>query len=191
LVIGEKSFLRLSETAKCGSYSLNLQSSKKHRAREAQIDVRFYRVELIPPIAKKNTCDLIEINLVSVKERSYSGVPKKERINWKLLTNGPVESFEDALRIIRWYQARWNIEVFFKTMKSGVGLDKCRLHHANRLKKFTTLASVVAWLVFWITRISRASRLALPSLCYAQTEIKALNRIKVKAGRESLEKKVF
>jgi len=78
-----------------------------------------------------------------------------------------------------------------KTVKSGFGLEKCRLRHANRLKKFTALASVVAWLVFWITRILRASRLALLSLCYAQTEIKAFNRIEVKAGRESLEKKSF
>jgi len=188
VVPGEKSFSRLSKTAKCGSYSLKLQSSKKRTAREARIDVRFYRVKLIPPIAKKSICAPVEISVVSAKERGSSRVPQKERINWKLLTNEPVESFDDALRIIGWYQARWSIEVFFKTMKSGFGLEKCRLRHANRLKKFTALVSIVAWRVFWITRISRASPSAPPTICYARIELKALNKVEIKAGRELLEK---
>ena len=41
-----------------------------------------------------------------------------------LLTDLPVESFKQALEKIRWYQAIWNIETYFKILKSGFGVEK-------------------------------------------------------------------
>jgi len=186
-VPSEKSFAKLDYTNICGTYTLELQSSQKRKARKATIDVRFYSVQLIPPIAKqKNYCP-VEVYVVSAKERGGTNVPENERINWKLLTNEHAETFEDALRIIRWYQARWNIELFFKTLKSGFGLEKCRLRHVNRLKKFTALVSVVAWRVFWTTRMSRTYASVAPTTCFATKELKALEEIEVKAGRTALD----
>lgn len=184
-VPGQKSFAKLARTAPCGSYQLEIQSSKKQVARTAEIEVKFYRVELIPPIAKRKICEPVAIYVVSAIEKASSEVPATQRVNWRLLTNSPVGSFDDALQIIAWYQARWNIEVFFKTMKSGFGLEKARLRHASRLKKLVALVSVVAWRVFWLTRIARIAPEAPAALCFTPKELRALVKIERSAERKT------
>jgi hypothetical protein len=34
----------------------------------------------------------------------------QERLDWILLTNQPVNTFEDAYRVVGWYESRWIIE---------------------------------------------------------------------------------
>jgi hypothetical protein len=176
-VQGQKSFGKISKTAVCGSYQLKIQPSKKQIARTAKVEVKFYAVTLIPPIAKKNICVPVKVYIVSAKEKVNKSVPDTQLINWKLISNNPVQSMEDAFKVIEWYKARWNIEVFFKTMKSGFGIEKARLRHVERLKKFVALVSVVAWRVFWLTRISRTNPNAPATLCFTSKEIKALAKI--------------
>ena len=40
-------------------------------------------------------------------------------IEWRLLTNLPVDTLEQAARMIDWYRARWEIELFFLILKEG------------------------------------------------------------------------
>ena len=42
--------------------------------------------------------------------------PWREKIEWKLITNLPVESVEAAVEKLRWYAMRWKIETSHKTM---------------------------------------------------------------------------
>jgi hypothetical protein len=180
---GVKSFAKLSRLAAQGSYVLNITSSQKRAARKAKILVKFYKVTIIPPIAKARDYQPLEIYVVSAKERITKNVPEKERVNWKLLTNKTVESFEQALEKIRWYQARWNIEIFFKTLKSGFGLDKSRLRSFERMKKFAAFVSIIAWRVFWLTKISRACPKAPPNIAFSALEKKVITKLAVSDGR--------
>ena len=41
----------------------------------------------------------------------------RDRIEWKLVTDLDVEGLEDAIRMLRWYELRWKIEVFHKILK--------------------------------------------------------------------------
>jgi len=34
----------------------------------------------------------------------------KEKLEWMLLTNTDVNSVKDALRVIKWYTVRWQVE---------------------------------------------------------------------------------
>jgi len=65
-----------------------------------------------------------------------------------LLTNIALTSFEDALEKLRWYCCRWQIEVFHKILQHGCTVEQCRLQSADRLKRYITLMSVVAWRLF-------------------------------------------
>lgn len=181
---GVKSFARISTVAARGSYTLQIPSSKKRAARRAKVLVKFYRVKLIPPIAKAKEYDPIEVYVVSAKERKNKRIAEKEHINWKLLTNIPVESFSDALEKIQWYQARWNIEVFFKTLKSGFGLEKSRLRSFKRMKKFAALVSVVAWRIFWLVKISRSSPTASATIAFTEEEKMVLIKLSISDGKE-------
>ena len=60
----------------------------------------------------------------------------EEGIEWMLLTNLKVDSFEEACEKIRWYGLRWRIEMFFKVIKSGLRVEACRLAHGERLARY-------------------------------------------------------
>ena len=51
----------------------------------------------------------------------------EEAIEWMLLTNLPVMSYEDAYEKVLWYSLRWRIEMYFKVLKSGFRVESCRL----------------------------------------------------------------
>jgi hypothetical protein len=52
----------------------------------------------------------LELNAVWATEASSQG--EQETLNWLLLTSELVASFEDALKVIRMYTARWRVEDF-------------------------------------------------------------------------------
>ena len=79
--------------------------------------------------------------------------PKSENpLKWFLLTNVSVGSVEEAQERVRWYSMRWNIELFHKVLKSGFAVEKTQMREGERIKKYVTLKSILAWRIFWLTR---------------------------------------
>ena len=78
-------------------------------------------------------------------------------LEWMLLTNLPINNFEEAVEKVKWYCLRWRIEVFHKILKSGFKVEECRLGTGERLMRYLTVMSVIAWRMFFITLIARAS----------------------------------
>jgi hypothetical protein len=56
---------------------------------------------------------------------------------------------------VEWYCQRWQIEVFHKVVKSGCGVEDCRLQTIDRLQNYIALMCVVAWRLHWLTYTSR------------------------------------
>ena len=68
--------------------------------RQATVELRYLKVEL--PAKGKEP---VEATIVHVREKAPP--PDAERLEWFLLTTLPVESAEDAERILTWYGLRW------------------------------------------------------------------------------------
>lgn len=64
---------------------------------------------------------------------------------WKTTVGGPSRSW--AQRIVRWYEARWSIEEYFKVLKSGAHVEDRRLRDAAALRKCLAFDAVTAWQV--------------------------------------------
>jgi hypothetical protein len=140
-----------------GYLKVQVPAKEGQSAREAIVAVRFRSVTLKPPqrpkSAGKAPLPPITVNAILVQEvNPPSGVTPLE---WLLLTNLPVHSFDDAVERIRWYRCRWQIEIYFKVLKSGCKVEDCRLATANRLLRFLTLCCIIAWRLYWLTHISR------------------------------------
>ena len=67
-----------------------------------------------------------------------------EAIEWILLTSMPVENFEDAWRIMGYYEKRWLIEEWHKALKTGCRVECRQLKSKKGLERITGLLSVVA-----------------------------------------------
>jgi len=140
-----------------GHLEVHVQGQHGEPDRVAIVGVRFCKVMLSPPVNSRrfsgDQLPPIDLYVVLVKEENApEGI---EPLQWILLTNVPVETFDDAVERVRWYRVRWQIEVYYKVLKTGCKVEDCRLGTAERLKRFIALTAIVAWRLFWMTHISR------------------------------------
>jgi hypothetical protein len=67
-----------------------------------------------------------------------------EALEWFLLTNEPVRSYREALRVVGWYECRWIVEELHKAMKTGCGIENPQFTKAARLQPAIALLTIVA-----------------------------------------------
>ncbi|MFZ4100250.1 MAG: transposase [Chlamydiia bacterium] len=66
-----------------------------------------------------------------------------EDLEWILLTTLPTDSFEDKT-IGRYYEQRWVIEEYHKSLKTGLKIETAQLRTAQRILNLLGILGVVA-----------------------------------------------
>ena len=150
------------------------------KASQAIVELRYRRLHVRPPIGKQKRYPALDLSVIHAQER---GKPEgRAAIDWKLITNLPVHSPEDAIEKLGWYARRWAIELFHKILKSGCRAEEARLRTAERLVNLLALLCILGWRLFWLTMINRAAPEASPRLALTDGEVRLLDRM---AGRPS------
>jgi len=168
-----------------------LQSSGTHqiefcdargKLQQAVLTVKFTTMTVRPPIGKQKKYRHQELQIIHVEELN----PPEDRpaIFWKLITNLPVETHEDAVHKLGWYARRWSIETFFKTLKTGCRIEDVRLTTADRLANYIALCCVVAWRISWLTILRRQAPTTAPAAVFTETERILLER-KIPSSRKN------
>lgn len=86
---------------------------------------------------------------------------------WRLLTNEPVETSEQAWRIVQAYGRRWQVECALRLGKSDWGMESCRQHYWERRTKLLALASLArAFLVSLVATLPDRVALVLRVGCH-------------------------
>ena len=98
-------------------------------------------------------------------------------MDWKLITDLPVHSHDDAVEKLGWYAMRRKIETIHKILKSGCKAEEARLRTAERLVKLIAVFCILAWRVFWMTMINRTTLEAKPELAITEGEMKLLDQL--------------
>ena len=175
-----------------GTRTIDIQSQKgssKRKARKgAQFSVRAAPILVCRPHAKygHHGNDPLPMWVVCVREENP---PRGEKpIEWMLLTNEPVHTLEDALRVIDWYRARWIIEEFHKAMEKGGKVEDRQFTTTSRLEPAIALLSVVATTLLNLREASRqpdaSTRLA--TTLFAPEYIEVLSAWRFKKIRTNL-----
>jgi len=146
-----------------GSYIVDISARQKTKhckgrmARSAQMEVKFSDFKMNPPRnnPKHKTGILPDIHMYAIHVLEMHPPKGEDAVEWMLITNQPVTTFDEACERVRWYSLRWRIEMYFKVLKSGFRVEACRLGTADRLISYLTLMSIVAWRLFTITLIAR------------------------------------
>lgn len=126
----------------------------KRSAHTAELEVQFGKVNIKKPQKCRNeeAPKDIELTIINVRESKKTVVGEESPIHWRLLTTHSIKSIEDALRIIRWYCARWNIEQLFRTLKrQGLNIESSQIQTAEALKKLAIISSYVASITMQLT----------------------------------------
>lgn len=177
LLVGEGKLRSVMKTeAVAGHISVQVPAQKDQPARKALAEVRFRSVTLRPPYRLKKfgvEFSPIELDVVWIHEINPPA-SVKEPLDWMLFTTVPVKSFADAFERICWYKVRWNIEVWHKVLKSGCTVEDCRLETGEKLIRYLTLMSVIAWRLFWMVQMNRQHPEAPCTVVLTEHEWKAL-----------------
>lgn len=141
-----------------GAYEMSLRARPNQPARRAKLEVRCGALHVpLPqrksPYVKALKPEPIRMSVVWVRE---VGAPRGEKpIEWVLYTSLPVETFDDAWRIVEYYECRWLIEEYHKALKTGCSVQRRLLRSAERLEAMVGLMSVVAVRLLQLKSVAR------------------------------------
>lgn len=123
-------------------------------ARTAELNIRKATIEVARPVhASTDLPKSVRLNVVLCEE--LNPPTGEEPICWLLVTTLPIETDEDVQRIIRSYCIRWQIEVFFRTLKSGCRIEYRRFEAIDRIFNCLAFLSIVAWRLMYICHLGR------------------------------------
>lgn len=127
-----------------GTFELELRARPGQSARTAVLSVSYGNVEIRAPQrpgSKAGSLDSIKNTVVRVVEKNpISGEP----LEWIILTDLSINSFEDAYQVSEWYSSRWIIEDYHKALKSGMKIEELQLDTEHSLFAAISLMAIVA-----------------------------------------------
>ncbi len=103
---------------------VELPRTPKRSPRTARLEIRAKSVTVKPP-HQRPWMGPVNYNLVLVEE---VGRPEEDetKVCWLLITTAHRDG-EQILQVIDYYQGRWPIEPFFRTYKTGCGVEEVQL----------------------------------------------------------------
>jgi len=137
-----------------GEISIQIQETRKRKSRTACLAVYSRRIFISLPdkIKKEKDYKPVEITAVLCTERHPPEGSKA--IEWLLITDLEVNDFREACEKIEWYTCRWQIEVFFKVLKSGCTIEKLQLTDKNFLACLN-FYMIIAWRILYVVAMGR------------------------------------
>jgi Transposase Tn5 dimerisation domain len=127
---------------------------KPRASRTAEMTVRSVRTLLNSPHRSGEKSAPVYVNAVLVREEHPP--EGEEPIEWLLLTSLPIETFAEACQVASYYACRWEIEVFFRVLKSGCKIEKLQFEREDRLQVCLAMYLIAAWRVLYVLKLGRA-----------------------------------
>lgn len=141
-------------------------------ARTATLTIQATRVTLKGPSRPGGKLDDIQVNAVLVRETNPPA--GEEPVEWLLLTSLPINTFAKVCLVIDYYCCRWQIEVFFRILKSGCKVEDLQLEAAESFKPCLALYMIVAWRVMYVLMLGRECPEMPCDLVFSDDEWKAV-----------------
>lgn len=137
-----------------GTIEFDIPATKNRKSRHIIQEVRASSFALKPARRIGSKLPAVTINVVFAKELNTP--LGEEPIEWFLLTSLSIDTAEKAIQIINWYLCRWQIEIFFKILKSGCGVEKLQLQTIDRLEPSIALYMIIGWRILAMTMLGRS-----------------------------------
>jgi hypothetical protein len=140
-------------------------------ARIATLEVRYKEMTIRPPKRKPGLRPVTLSAIAATEIQVPDGV---EPIEWLLLTNKTIASDDNALEALRWYSRRWGIEIYHRTLKSGCRIEQRQLGSADRIEACLAIDMVIAWRIYYLTKMGRETPDVPCTVFFEDYEWKAL-----------------
>jgi hypothetical protein len=142
---------------------------------EVAVGVRYRRLRVQPPIGKQKIYSPLTLTVIHAQEQT---TPQgREKVDWKLITNLPIQSRKDVLEKLSWYTMRWKVETFHRVLKSGCKAEASKLRTAERIVNLIAIFCILSWRIFWMTMLNRVAPAASPRKAFSKMETSVLDRL--------------
>ena len=131
-----------------GEIAFTMGSRHGVKARQVRQHVWLRRIEL--PAGKGQS-----VAATCLVAREFDAPAGVKPIEWHLLTNREATTLQQAIELIDWYRARWEIEILFNVLKNGCRVEALQLGSIERLERALALFLVVAWRIAYLMRMGR------------------------------------
>ena len=134
--------------------------------------------------SKKKSSPKVKMNAVmAIEENPPEG---QEALVWVFLTTLPIDTFEQVALIIRYYLARWEIEIFFKVLKSGCKVEDRRFKECESLLSLIAVFLIIAWRIMYVLKLGRESPEISCDVIFSEAEWKSVDKITHKKSELAL-----
>jgi len=163
---------KLHEAPSLGEIEFMVPPTEKRKGRKVKQQLKAVTVTLV----RKNKKEFqVQVNAVMAIEDSP---PEGEKpLIWVLITDLPVNTFEEVHTVISYYLCRWEIELFFKVLKSGCKIEERQLQTTDRMKNLITLFLILSWRVMFTMMLGRVCSEIPCSDIFDQAEWKSVYKI--------------
>jgi hypothetical protein len=166
-----------------GTFIMEVAQKKGRSARTATLEVRSASVTLHRPRRPADQPRLPEVKINVVWVRETNPPAGEDPVEWMLLTSLPVETFEQACLVAAYYACRWQIEIYFKILKSGCQVEKLQLETADSIKPCLAMYMIVAWRVQYATMLGRECPELSCEVIFSAAEWKSVWTVQKKVPR--------
>jgi hypothetical protein len=141
---------KLQNSEAIGELEFTIQERSNRKARKVRQRLKATSMVLTP----RNKKDIrVEVNTVMCEEIDP---PEGEKpIVWVFITDLPIETFTDVELIVKYYLCRWEIETFFKVLKSGCKIEDRQLKYASSMRNLISLFIILAWRIMYTMMLGR------------------------------------
>jgi len=129
-----------------GKIRIKIKKNNKKRRKErlAKMEIRYVEVELQWPerMREKGTGKKvgIPVTVIEAREKEHRGYKGEPPLKWILITTEKIENIASAKEAIRNYAKRWNIEDYFKLIKTdGYNIENTELTKGRSIRKLTLI----------------------------------------------------
>lgn len=141
-------------------YKLKVRNDKRKKSRRigrtAKIELRWGPITLSPPLARKDLEPAQMYAVYAVEHESTIPKGKKRGAKWFLLSTLPVETEEQAMKVIRKYELRWTAEQLFRLSKrKGFNAEESDLESGLGLQKLYLMVLMSSCKVLGLHRAAR------------------------------------
>lgn len=171
-----------------GRRIVEVPANTKRPARIATVSVSWARVTLLIPRQPRGEVRGVPLTTYVVYVREVDAPEGVESLEWILLTNVPIDTFENACERIDWYSCRWIIEEYHKGLKTGCQIEDMQFTTEDALQPAIALISVVAVQLLQLRDISRRAdaHTILASELFPITHVVALSQWRYHEQRTDL-----
>ena len=163
---------KLHEAPSLGEIEFVIPSTETRKSRKVKQQLKAVTVTLVRK--NKKECQVQVNAIMAIEDQPLDG---KDPLIWVLITDLPVNAFEDVSAVISYYLCRWEIELFFKVLKSGCKIEERQLQTTDRMKNLITIFLILAWRVMFTMMLGRVCAEISCSDIFDQAEWKSVYKI--------------